>query len=227
MHFGVAPLHSALVAKLEALEGEAHKMCPLDFEVLSVGYHHMMAVQIIRTWFKVGKMFMNYIVTSPEKALGTIERHWWRWEYQDAKGNLPHIHALFWTKENKHDPEQLKKLQERVRCSLATFFTGLEEVKAYVKEGLMSDDKPHTLQERLDAAKLIQTHTCAKAGYRCMRRVGAGGNDLQCRVVDYYVENPSPHKYGYKRINPRHHPEVMTLFQTLEMYNMQGQPLDN
>lgn len=54
---------------------------------------------------KDGKLPMNYIVTSHEYPVGRIERCWWRWEYQDAIGNLPHIHCLLWTNKRKHRPD--------------------------------------------------------------------------------------------------------------------------
>ena len=42
------------------------------------------AVQLLRTWIKVGDVFMDYICKSSEQPLGKIERWWWRWEYQDT-----------------------------------------------------------------------------------------------------------------------------------------------
>ena len=88
---------------------------------------------------------MNYIFTSPEKPLRTIERFWWRWEYQDANGNLPHIHCLLWTKEDKHIPEDLNKLQEKIRCSVGSFFLSTAEIEEYVEEGLLSDISEETI----------------------------------------------------------------------------------
>ena len=186
----------------------------------------MMSLQIIRTWFKVGKMFMNYIVTSPEKPLGTIEKHWWRWEYQDASGNLPHIHCLLWTKEDKADPVDLAKLQDKVRCSLGSFFKTPSEVQSYVDEGLLPDASVETISDVLDSVKKILFHSCAQAGYRCMRRVGPKEGDLQCHVVDYFEENPIPSSYGYKNINPLHRQEAMDLFEELGLYDEHGSPLD-
>ena len=44
---------------------------------------------------------MQYIENSPEKPSGTVTKIWYRYEFQSTKGNLPHIHAVIWTKKTK------------------------------------------------------------------------------------------------------------------------------
>jgi hypothetical protein len=224
-HFGIAPLRKALNEKLEYLLHN-HDMSDRDCRALCDSCHLMMSVQIIRTWFKVGKMYMNYIITSPEKPLGTIEHHWWRWEHQDANGNLPHIHGLLWTKENKHNPKDIKMLQEKIRCSLGSFFVNLDEAKKYVDEGLIPDASPDTLCEIQQSAVSKLSHSCEAAEYRCMRRVGVGDGDVQCRCIDYYKENPEPTLYGYKDINARHKDVTMELLKKLGLLDERGKYLD-
>jgi hypothetical protein len=223
-HFGIAPLRKALMKKLYDILMD-HKMSDQDCKELSLSYHNMMSLQIIRTWFKVGKMYMNYIVTSPEKPLGTIERFWWRWEYQDANGNLPHIHCLLWTKESKHDPNDLQELQHRIRCSLNTFVS-YEEAKGYIGEGLLHGPWMEAVSDVWDGVMSKLRHCCQAAGYRCMRRVGPKDGDLQCRSIDYYKQNPYPADYGYKEINPQHKTATMELLVKLGLFDKKGHYLD-
>ena len=220
-HFGIAPLRTWLDKKLENLLLD-NSLSEADYEELANSFHLATAVQIIRTWFKVGKLYMNYILTSHENPLGKIERHWWRWEYQDAKGNLPHIHCLLWTNESKHISTDLQKLQDRIRCSQKTFFTNKQEVESLVQEGLLPDASQDTVMDMLEYVDLILTHNCANAHYRCMRRTGIGKQDLKCRFVDYFMENPDPDTYGYKKIDPRHRQETMEILQKLGLYNDQA-----
>lgn len=224
-HFGIAPLRTWLGKKLENLLLDT-SLSETDYEELCNSFHLAAAVQIIRTWFKVGKLYMNYILTSHEYPLGNIERHWWRWEYQDAKGNLPHIHCLLWTNESKHNPADLQKLQDRIRCSQKTFFVNKEEVESLVQEGLLPDASQDTVMDMLEYVDLILTHNCANAHYRCMRRTGIGKQDLKCRFVDNFMENPDPNTYGYKKIDPRHRQETMEILQKLGLYNEEGVELD-
>jgi hypothetical protein len=62
-------------------------------------------IPLLRQWMEVSQIFMTYIAKSDEHPLGKVENIWWRHEYQTAKANLSHIHALirlkmlkiFWT----------------------------------------------------------------------------------------------------------------------------------
>ena len=224
-HFGIAPLRKALVDKVQQLLHN-HDLSDEDQKELTTSYHFVMSVQIIRTWFKVGRMYMNYIFQSPERPMGNVEKHWWRWEYQDADGNLPHIHCLLWTKEDKHDPEDLKKLQQKIRCSVGSFFLSPAEIQRYVDEGLLGDASEETIWNIKESVASILKHSCQQAGYRCMRRVGAKENDLQCRCVDYYTQNPFPTKYGYKDINANHRSGTLELLVKLGLFDESGKYLD-
>jgi hypothetical protein len=137
-------------------------------------------------------------------------------------GNLPHIHCLLWTKENKHNAEELKQLQQRIRCSRQTFFNNKEEVEALFNEGLLPNTNADTIMDILESEELILTHNCANAKYICMKRVGLGVKDVKCRFVDYFKENPNPSSYGYKRIDPRHRKESLEMLQKLGIFDENG-----
>ena len=55
----------------------------------------------VRMWEPVSSVVMTYIEKSSEKLLGKTQQIWWRNEFQTTQGNLPHIHCLLWTDENK------------------------------------------------------------------------------------------------------------------------------
>jgi hypothetical protein len=45
------------------------------------------------------------------------ELYWWKWEYHDTKGNLPHIHCLLWTNDSKHKAVDVEKLKDLIISS--------------------------------------------------------------------------------------------------------------
>jgi hypothetical protein len=94
--FGAARLRKWLCEKAEQLTVNL-SLNETDYEQLCNSFHLAIAVQIIRTKLKVGQIYMKYIITSQEHPLEKIEKHWWRWEYQAAKGDFSHIHCLLWT----------------------------------------------------------------------------------------------------------------------------------
>ena len=95
-HFGTTSLRIWLSEKLEQLTLNS-SLDEADYEDLRNSLHLATVVQIIRTRFKVTKMYMGCIIASQEHPVGKIERYWLRWEYQDGKGNLSHIHCIIWT----------------------------------------------------------------------------------------------------------------------------------
>ncbi len=223
-HFGIAPIRTLLMEQLEELKSRMHKMSDLDYEQHVKALHHMAAVQITRTWTKVGEAYIDYIVNSPEKPFGTIEWHWNTKDYNEASGNLPHFHCLFWTKEDKANPDDLKFLQEKVVCSLRNFLPE-EDVQRYVREGLIPNNHCATCCDILDDVNRFQQHNCAAAKYRCHKRVGMGKNETQCRVINYFEISNDPNRYGYKNINPNHNEEALKIFCELELFDEQGKPV--
>ena len=98
--------------------------------------------------------------------------------------------------------------------------------KELIDEGLLPDSSSDTITDTLEHANLILTHNCANAKYRCMRRTGIGKEDLKCRFVDHFTENPDPNTYGYKKIDPRHKGEAMEILKMLGLYNEEGAEQD-
>ena len=172
--------------ELEKLEEICHTMSELDYDQLKTAFHHQATLQITRTWFKVGRMLMEYIVSSQEKPFGTIIRYFWHWEFQDSKRNLPHIHAIFFTVEQKSNPVDLKYLLSKIRCSLRTFLGDPNEVAQYVMEGLLPKNNVDTINEILGEANRILRNNCINANNRCHHQTGLGENDTECRVPDYF-----------------------------------------
>ena len=72
------------------------------------------SVVLLRTCMEVGQIFMDYVVNSLERPLGKVIKFWWRFEFQDTKGNLPHIHSLLWIDESDEEI-----IRNRIRCSVA------------------------------------------------------------------------------------------------------------
>ena len=120
---------------------------------LQHAYHQAMATQLTRTWLKVAKLYMKYICTSSKEPLHHVVKFWWRFEYQDASGNLPHIHCLLWTTDDKHNPCNLAVIQCRIRCSTQNFIDPAEAVQ-FVLEGLL-DNSTNATEDVLDDAQHI------------------------------------------------------------------------
>ena len=114
-HFGVFPIRKWIDEKCRDIAydvdlGPSAKECKIR------SLHEVGTTILTRAWMRAGKYFMDYITRSKEEPLGPVKTFWWRWEYQEANGNVPHIHALVWTGEEKSG-NSLMKIQERIGCS--------------------------------------------------------------------------------------------------------------
>lgn len=220
-HFGIAPIRRYLM-KLDEQIMQNTTFSERDAMEMIKAYHQAAAVQITRTWMKVGRQYMEYICTSHEQPCGAVSKYWWKWEHNDDEGNLAHIHCILWLlAQSKTDPVELQKIQDRIKCSSTTFLTP-GNIQSWIDEGLLSPDD-ETINDLIDHVHTIPTHSCAKAGYRCHRRVGVHDNETQCRVPNYATENPVPCSYGYVNINPNHSDEALQLFETLNLIERQSQ----
>lgn len=220
-HFGIAPIRRYLV-KVDEQIMQNTALSEYDAMEMMKAYHQAAAVQVTRTWMKVGRQYMEYICTSPEHPCGAVSKYWWKWEHNDDEGNLAHMHCILWlVDEKKTNPVDLEKIQDRIKCSSTTFLTP-ENIQSWINEGLLSPDH-EAIEQLIDHVHTIPTHSCAKAGYRCHRRVGVHDNDTQCRVPNYAKENPVPCSYGYVNINPNHSIEALDLFETLNLIERHAQ----
>jgi len=225
-HPGVRCLTAKIQQKLDMLEQHKNTMTDMDYKQHVISIHNMNAVQMTRTWLKVGNAYMNYIIKSHEKPLGTVVDFFYPWENQDLKGNLAHLHALLWVEEDRNTVEDNIFLNDKIRCSTVHFFND-DDIEDYLNEGLLCRDgwNIYTECKILDEVKRIQTHSCASANFRCHRRVGLKSQETQCRVPDYFEIARHPATYNYEYINPNHSDEAKNLFMTLDLLDDTGRPI--
>ena len=174
--------------------------------------HECAASILTRSWLRAGKYFVDYIVNSSERPLGPVKKYWWRWEYQEANGNVPHIHALFWTGEVKHGVS-LQQIQKRVACSTLVYHQ--PRVKNLLIElGLIKHSEDSEIYVIIDECGRIQRHSCAGCNYRCRVRKGEGDDDVECRYRNYFEISKHPSRYMYFPCNANHTPEAVNVLST-------------
>ena len=166
-------------------------------------------VPLLRNWMETAIIYMNYIAKSDEHPLGEVEHIWWRFEFQDAVGNLPHIHALIWLKDGSEPPEVT---EGRIRGSLLDLIRA-DEVDELVTEGLLENAEEAMHVKEL--AQRVLRHVCNS---RCQRRVGLEDSALRCRVTDNATESPDPFRYCTETIDVQHSPEATNVLVELGLF---------
>ena len=189
-HFGVAPLFEALERNFNRNNKEEWEKA-VQAEI----------VLFTRAWYRSANAIMEYIEKSPEKPLGTVTKLWYRFEFQSTKGNLPHIHAVIWTKEN-HD-----ELQHKVSCSGSSALFELHKIAA--ETNMIPIEEVSDIWHLLMS---VQTHSCEKANYRCHKVIKNDGSSL-CRVPRY----PHSNKYSWRKVPSYHSDEALEKLHHLDL----------
>jgi hypothetical protein len=167
------------------------------------------AVTLLRNWMEVSVLYMNYITHSHEQPLGDIEHIWWRFEFQDAVGNLPHIHALIWLKEGS---EVKDTTLDRIRGSIMDMIRS-EEIDLLVAEGLLAN--VNEIVEVKELASRILIHVCTS---RCKRRVGIENEALKCRATNNALESPNRFDHAERTITVDHSKQAFDILQEVGLF---------
>ena len=113
-----------------------------------------LAVILLQNWMETTEIFMSYIAKSKEYPLGKVKRIWYRHEYQDAAGNLSHIHSLITLDRSEGD----EIIKDKIRGSLDDVIR-TDEVNDLISEGILSDE--NDLFDVRELARRLLKHTCS------------------------------------------------------------------
>ena len=187
-HFGMQPLFEAIKERYSQESNEVYEAVVQSFMGL-----------FVRMWERVSSVVMTYIEKSSEQPLGNIQRIWWRYEFQTTQGNLPHIHCLLWTDENK----DMSAFQDRIVAQKSQLLFNLES-QNFREIGLLKD-KNDAFDCYKEAVK-IHYHSCAATNYRCHKRVDSKGKSF-CRYPVY----PPSMSYYHSEIDVNHSDEAFQI----------------
>jgi hypothetical protein len=140
-HFGIRLLWKWLTSE-EAIdsycEGDRHES-EEERHLLGVNIMEGNGVLLLRSWMEIMHIWMKYITSSSEHPIGEIDQFLFRMELQDAKANLPHVHALLWTKDNLETKEGLHNALDRI-CGFIGDIMRPDEREKYKSMGVFEDD---------------------------------------------------------------------------------------
>ena len=216
-HFGVSPIREWLEKKCDDIKcnpntPEIDRQCYIKtLRESAVGI-------ITRGWLRCGEYYMDYVIKSDQEPLGPVHKYWWRWEYQEANGNVPHIHGILWTGENKNG-DSLRKIQRRIGGSTLVY-NDPEVISELRACNILKTDDEIEVQKLKDDCLKIQRHSCELCNFRCHVRKGPNDNELQCRYKDYYKISNQPTRYMYFPCNPNHSDEALQVLELCDLIHV-------
>ena len=201
MHPGISHLHRWKKSKLWT------KHIPGYDAMNSRGRHEVdLAMEqyygflVSRNWFEVKKYWLQYITRSLNSVLNRVAYVFWRDEYQDQSGNVPHIHGLVGLyEEDMADPLVREKIMDLQKNSVLDMFsTNPDDVKRFIDQGLFKSVEDIRPLSKL-ATELLSHGKCTN---RCLMRVGDGDkpSDFKCRKPHPIKDGDSPLTHDFVKI---------------------------
>ena len=210
-HFGLAPIKEWIDSDDAANMHCDETTSPADKEEIKQAIKQEAAVTLLRVWMEVSQLHMDHTTHSEERPLGSVDHIWWRFEFQDSVGNLPHTHALTWLKDNSMQSD----VENRIRGSIASLIEP-DEIDDLVAEGLLSSAGEEISVQEL--ARRVLRHVCNS---RCKRRVGIQNDELKCRVTDNAMESPDPRVHSTKEICVQHTAEAEEVLLEVGLFQLE------
>ena len=192
--FGVSPLY-------DLIERNTKDASP---EIKNTIIESFMPLYMLM-WERACTYFVEYLLKSPEKPLGTVVRIFPRFEFQTSRGNAPHMHIVIWILESKYD----EHIRKKVVGSFRELYTELRKLFDYGSLLISSESE---LEYLMDLAHLVLSHDCEKSFYRCHKKTDSTGNFV-CRFKVYQASQET----FFEVIHRPHSEEVWELLCALDL----------
>ena len=173
-------------------------------------------VLLLRVWMEMIHIWINYLAKSDEQPIGHVDQFLFRMELQDAKANLPHLHAMIWTHDDLNTPEGLATALDRIRGFILDIIRP-EERERYKEEGIFEDDESVT--RFLSMITTFLTHTHNRRCFIQKKRKRGGDRDpddptdidaeLKCKSNMNYRDNPWPAQHSFVTLPIQHSDEAI------------------
>ena len=158
---------------------------------------------VVRAWSNTVELLIEFLQKSDEQVLGKIQKIWGRAEFQTTAGNLPHYHILKWLKKSTADFDELiQSAQKHIFCKMTKNFNSSLQLTNSMQE----------LDDLTNLCFQIQSHSCRKSGYRCLKRIDIEGTKI-CRSPPY----PPSHCHWLMDINVQYPEEALNIMKQIGM----------
>ena len=167
-----------------------------------------------RCWFEVRKLWLEYITYSTTSVLKRVRHAFWRDEYQEHMGNLPHIHGLIALyKEDMENKEFREMIFDLQKCSVLDLCSSIE-MQELIDKGIF--DGEGDFYPLLERAKIL-SHGCTQ---RCQRRIGPGEGpeNFVCKKIDTVLASEKCFEHEFQPLKYVFSDEFKALMEKLDLY---------
>jgi len=191
-------------------------MSAADREDVKRSFEQAYGTVVARCWLEVSRLVLQYLIASKD-ILGPVECAFWRYEYQEESGNLPHIHGLVGIKlENRDNEDELKRfIYDLQKCDVANLIP-TSELQQYVDEGLFQSPTDWFPVTELGAS-ILNHNRCTN---RCIiiKEVEDGPDIIECKRLNIAAESTNPLQHEFKPFALKYLPAFVSVMKELGLY---------
>lgn len=178
-HLGLKHLHEhkSSTGWIEKCFGDLNLLNDFDIREAKQAMEQAYGIAVTRCWLEVSTLWLDYISYGLDSAIGKTKEVFYRHEYQEATGNVSHLHGLVsldtMERNEKEFQEFLSGLQS---CEVATIVSE-KDIQHLLDAGL----KDSTYWTVRDNADKILRHSCASRRCLVRRDTADGQESFRCK----------------------------------------------
>ena len=215
-HFGIRLLWRWLTSD-ELLSQECTEVTEREIQHWKKCLIESSGVYLLRVWMELIQIWLLYITKSPEEPAGKVEAQVARVEFQPTldknqkqvnKGNLPHLHCLFYTTDKLSTHQGLLAAADRIRGSVDDLVRP-EEAKSYLDRGIFT-----SLSSIEDFKATMQRFLDHKHNHRCfvLRKAADSGHKVlvkACKATHNWKITPASAEHTFRELPVQHSQEAI------------------
>ena len=177
MHFGISPLKRWTDSDDWKNNFDWHNLTTERQDELKQAISQASATLTLRNWLEVRKLFVDWLIGSEDSPYAPVDAVFVRDEFQDKRGNLPHIHMLISIDFDKVTEAQQDRIDDLIRADIGSIVRS-DEVQHLIDDGILKSNEDW--KELNVLSDEILPHRCTP---RCQVRIaeGDGPDSFRCR----------------------------------------------
>ena len=177
MHFGISPLKQWTDSDEWKNNFDWNNLTSERQDELCNAISQASATLTLRNWLEVRKLFVDWLIGSEDSPYAPVDAVFVRDEFQDKRGNLPHIHMLISIDFDKATDAQKKRIEDLIRADIGSIVRS-DEVEFLIEDGILTSMEDW--KDLQDLSDEILPHRCTA---RCLVRIkiGDGPESFRCK----------------------------------------------
>ena len=231
-HFGIRILWDWLTSQ-DLVDSHCKEVTESEIEHWKKSLIESCGAYLLRVWMELVQIWLLYIHKSPEEPLGQVTQYVARLELQQtlnelhesiSKGNLPHMHCLFWTADDLTTSSGLFNACDRIRGYVDDIIRP-HEATQYLETKIFESSQD--MQDFKDTMRRFLNHTHHRRCFVIRKDETTGTFCLKktCKVPNNWLLTEASGDHFFKEFEVEHTQEAIRIMIDLGVAEKSGDML--